>query len=278
MSSNTPTNAAPPGVSIRVEGIGKRYILGKARNDSSVRDGFNDLLSLPLNLLKGQHNAQADRPDDFWALRDVSFDLREGEVLGIVGSNGSGKSTLLKILSRITRPTAGHFEIFGRLGSLLEIGTGFHPDLTGRENVYLNGSFLGMKRHEIEAQFDRIVEFSGVEKFIDTQVKYFSSGMYVRLAFSVAAHLGSDILLLDEVLAVGDIGFQQKSREKTRSIAKDGRSIIFVSHIMPTVLELCDRVMWLNKGHVMCIGDTESVVKTYMESESAEPILDQPTP
>jgi lipopolysaccharide transport system ATP-binding protein len=254
---------------IHLHGIGKKFIIGGHRRSNSLRDSINKRLYASIRTFRQREEPNPTNDlavlDDtiFWALRDVTFDVEHGEVVGLIGHNGAGKSTLLKLLSRITRPTEGYFEVHGRLGALLEIGTGFHPDLTGRENIFLNGSILGMKRVEIEAKFDQIVEFSGIEKFIETQVKYYSSGMYVRLAFSVAAQLETDILLLDEVLAVGDIGFQQKSHEKMKSIAKAGRAVVVVSHSMKPIQELCDRVVWMDGGRIKMIGLPGEVISAY---------------
>jgi lipopolysaccharide transport system ATP-binding protein len=201
---------------------------------------------------------------EIWALDDVTFDVKEGEVLGIIGRNGAGKSTLLKILSRITRPTSGYADIHGRLGSLLEVGTGFHPELTGRDNIFLNGAILGMHRSEIAGRFDEIVSFSGIEKFLDTPVKRYSSGMYMRLAFSVAAHLDPDILLVDEVLAVGDAEFQKKCLGKMESVVKQGRTVLFVSHNMAAVKSLCGRALLLDAGRVTADGQVDQVVDRYL--------------
>lgn len=236
-----------------------------------MRDALGGTLERSQNaiarMLKPGHrtedNDKAEEPNAFWALDDVSFDVQHGQVLGLIGMNGAGKSTLLKLLSRITRPTRGYFEVYGQLGALLEIGTGFHPDLTGRENIFLNGSILGMKRSEIAAKFDGIVDFSEIEKFIDTQVKHYSSGMYVRLAFSVAVHLDVDILLLDEVLAVGDIGFQQKSQEKIKSMVGDGRTVILVNHQMQAVRDLSSRVILLHGGHILADGKPQEIISQY---------------
>ena len=201
-----------------------------------------------------------------WALKDVSFDINRGEVVGIIGRNGAGKSTLLKILSEITEPTEGRVEIHGRVGSLLEVGTGFHPELTGRENVYLNGAILGMKRAEIERKFDEIVAFAEVEKFIDTPVKHYSSGMYLRLAFAVAAHLEPEILIVDEVLAVGDAAFQKKCLGKMAGVAKEGRTVLFVSHNMPAITRLCERAILLDEGRLLQDGVSHQVVKAYLNA------------
>ncbi|MGO8703706.1 MAG: polysaccharide ABC transporter ATP-binding protein [Candidatus Brocadiia bacterium] len=212
--------------------------------------------------------------DEFWALKDVSFEVQPGECLGIIGPNGSGKSTLLKILSRITKPTRGRIEVNGRVASMLEVGTGFHPDLTGRENIYLNGAVLGMKRAEIRKRFDEIVAFSGVEAFIDVPVKRYSSGMYVRLAFAVAAHIQTDILIMDEVLAVGDAEFQNKCLGKMESAASEGRTVLFVSHNMAAIRALCSKAHWLDQGRTMEVGDSASVVGRYIEG--AARLADRP--
>lgn len=263
-------------IAVRVEGLSKRFRLSSLRNNASLGSALNRIVTAPVRMLKPRKPHDPAEPGqgkqgDFWALDDVSFTLQRGQVLGIVGRNGSGKSTLLKILSRITRPTKGYVEVHGRLGALLEIGTGFHPELTGRENAYLNGSILGMRRHEITARFDSIVDFSEIPQFIDTPVKFYSSGMFLRLAFSVAAHLNADILVLDEVLMVGDIGFMQKTQEKMRSIARDGRTVILVSHILPTVLDLSNEVMWLDKGHIRQTGNPAEVIKAFERDMLGEP-------
>ena len=226
--------------------------------------------------MRREHGAHYE---EIWALRDVSFEVPEGEVLGIIGRNGAGKSTLLKILTRITTPTSGRAEIRGRVGSLLEVGTGFHPELTGRENVFLNGSVLGMKRQEIQTKFDEIVEFSGVEQFIDTPVKRYSSGMSVRLAFAVAAHLEPEILLVDEVLAVGDAEFQQRCLGRMEDLSNSGRTVVFVSHQMQAVAQLCDRAILLEKGSVVLDGPSGDVVAQYLQSvggSSLERVLARP--
>jgi lipopolysaccharide transport system ATP-binding protein len=209
-----------------------------------------------------------------WALKDVSFEVKRGEVVGIIGRNGAGKSTLLKILSRITEPTEGYADIIGRVGSLLEVGTGFHPELTGRENIYLNGSILGMKRAEIERRFDEIVAFAEIERFIDTPVKYYSSGMYVRLAFAVAAHLEPEILLVDEVLAVGDAAFQKKCLGKMQEVGREGRTILFVSHNMTAVQNLCQRCVWLDSGRTSEDGPSGQVISSYLKT-SFSPLTEQ---
>jgi lipopolysaccharide transport system ATP-binding protein len=211
-----------------------------------------------------------------WALREISFEVKEGEALGVIGRNGSGKSTLLKVLSRITEPTAGCAEIRGRVGSLLEVGTGFHRDLTGRENIYLNGAILGMRRREIVRKFDQIVAFAEVERFVDTQVKHYSSGMQVRLAFSVAAHLDPEVLLLDEVLAVGDFAFREKCFARLREVRASGRTVLLVSHDMASVESLCSHAMWLHEGEVRAWGKPSDVIPKYIPPSEGEPALQTP--
>jgi len=249
---------------IRVQGLGKQYRLGgNATSYRTLRDTLGDVARWPLRLLKGELRHRAEK---IWALRDISFELQYGQVLGVIGRNGAGKSTLLKILSRVTEPTVGTAEINGRVGSLLEVGTGFHPELSGRENIYLNGAVLGMKRREIATKFDEIVEFSGVEKFIDTPVKHYSSGMYLRLAFSVAAHLEPEILVVDEVLAVGDAEFQRKCLGKMSDVAEAGRTVLFVSHNMSAILRLTQESIVLDKGQMVYRAQTRQAVDYYMAS------------
>ena len=250
---------------IRIEHVSKRYRIGGLLNGDSLtlREVVGRAVTAPFKRLRG---AGGDERQTLWALKDVSFEVGQGELLGIVGRNGAGKSTLLKILSRVTRPTTGEVELFGRVGSLLEVGTGFHPDLTGRENVFLNGAVLGMRRAEIVRKFDEIVAFSELEKFIETPVKFYSSGMYVRLAFSVAAHLEPEILMMDEVLAVGDAAFQQKCMDKMRDIRREGRTILFVSHNMPAITRLCRRVVMLEAGRIVADGAAQGVVNRYLNS------------
>jgi len=248
---------------IKIENIGKRYLIGKRENYLTLAESLSDFLKNPMNKLKSLFDNKGPR---FWALKNISFDVKKGEVIGVIGSNGAGKSTLLKILSRITEPTEGRAEIKGRLASLLEVGTGFHPELTGRENVYLNGSILGMRRSEIDIKFDEIVEFSGVRKFLDTPVKRYSSGMYVRLAFSVAAHLEPEILLVDEVLAVGDASFQKKCLGKMRDVSHEGRTIFFVSHNMAAIQALCSRTILIEKGSVSFDGNSEEAISKYLSN------------
>ncbi|MFO0971606.1 MAG: ABC transporter ATP-binding protein [Candidatus Saccharimonadales bacterium] len=244
---------------IEVRGLSKSYQITHktGKRSDTIKDSFANLLKHPISEEHG------DKQETFWALDDVSFTVNKGEVFGIVGRNGSGKSTLLKILSRIVTPTKGTADLRGRTASLLEVGTGFHPELTGRENIYFNGSMLGMSRREIRKKFDEIVEFSEIEKFIDTPVKFYSSGMYVRLAFSVAAHLEPDILILDEVLAVGDASFQKKSLNKILDTMNDGRTVLFVSHSMGAVQQLCSRGVLLKNGKVDFVGKTEELVNRY---------------
>jgi lipopolysaccharide transport system ATP-binding protein len=261
-------------VVIRCEGLGKRYEIGERERYLTLRDRLTHVLYAParrLGALLRQPPADAGRIGDrmFWALRDVGFEVRRGEVLGIIGRNGAGKSTLLKILSRITKPTLGRARIRGRVGSLLEVGTGFHPELTGRENIYLNGAILGMRKVEMDRKFDEIVAFAEVELFIDTPVKRYSSGMYMRLAFAVAAHLDPEILLVDEVLAVGDAAFQRKCLGKMRDVAKAGRTILFVSHNIVAVEHLCKSAMLLDGGRLMRHGEAREVVGDYLASSNA---------
>lgn len=258
-------------IAIRVEGLSKQYrIGGKREKYKTLRDTLADSFLEPFRragkLLRGQATGAAGLDKTIWALKDVSLDVGKGEVVGIIGRNGAGKSTLLKIISRITEPTNGYGEIHGRVGSLLEVGTGFHPELTGRENVYLNGAILGMKRTEIERKFDEMVAFAEVEEFIDTPVKHYSSGMYLRLAFAVAAHLEPEILLVDEVLAVGDARFQRKCLNKMQDVGQQGRTVLFVSHNMPSITRLCERVILLDGGAVLKDGKPHEVVSMYMNA------------
>jgi len=253
-------------VAIRVENLSKQYRIGAPQaRYKTLRESLVDMAAAPARRLRrlGQPSPENET---IWALKDVSFDVKKGEVVGIIGRNGSGKTTLLKILSRITEPTEGYAEIKGRVGSLLEVGTGFHPELTGRENIYLNGAILGMKRTEIDEKFDEIVAFSEIEKFLDTPVKRYSSGMYVRLAFSVAAHLEPEILLVDEVLAVGDAAFQKKCLGKMGDVAKEGRTVLFVSHNMMAIAELCERAVTLDRGTVVAIEEPLTAVQRYLSS------------
>lgn len=250
---------------ITVHNLAKRYRLNHQsaahHQYKTLRDSLASLAAAPFRRLKNI----SDKPtsEDFWALKDISFTVDQGEVLGIIGQNGAGKSTLLKILSRITKPTAGQIKLKGRVGSLLEVGTGFHPELTGRENIYLNGSILGMSRRDITQKFDQIVDFAEVEKFLDTPVKRYSSGMYVRLAFAVAAHLQPEILIVDEVLAVGDLAFQRKCMGRMRDVGRSGCTVLFVSHNMPAVESLCTRAVLLDRGTVIMQGSTPDVIRQY---------------
>lgn len=253
-------------VAIRVENVSKLYRIGSRQaRYKTIRESLTAAFASPFHRLRGNSKSEIRNPksDYIWALKDVSFEVRQGEVIGIIGRNGAGKSTLLKILSRITKPTQGRAEIHGRVGSLLEVGTGFHPELTGRENIYLNGAILGMKKAEINRKFDEIVAFAEVEKFIDTPVKHYSSGMYVRLAFAVAAHLEPEILLVDEVLAVGDAAFQRKCLGKMGAVAQAGRTVLFVSHNMGAITRLCERSLWLDEGRVHLDGLSQEVVSRY---------------
>ncbi len=246
---------------ITVEGLGKRYVLAHEIRHDTVRDS---LAQGARKLLRGWNRGGDPTSEEFWAIRDVSFTLNRGEVMGIIGRNGAGKSTLLKILSRITEPTVGRVHLRGRVASLLEVGTGFHPELTGRENVFLNGAILGMSRQEIRSKFDEIVEFAEVERFLDTPVKHYSSGMYVRLAFAVAAHLEPEILIVDEVLSVGDHAFQKKCIGKMESVSRtNGRTVLFVSHNLSAIRELCQTGVLLSGGTVVCQGPIGDVVSHY---------------
>lgn len=247
-----------PGVAIRTEALSKRYVLG-ALSHTLLSERVGRVFS------RGRPPRRADGArNEFWALRDLDLEIGQGEVLGLIGRNGAGKSTLLKILSRITYPTEGRALVRGRVGTLLEVGTGFHPELTGRENIFLNGAVLGMRRREIGAKYEEIVEFSGVERFLETPVKRYSSGMHVRLAFAVAAHLEPEILLVDEVLAVGDAEFQQKCLGKMRDVASHGRTVVFVSHSLGAIRRLCDRAVLLDRGRLAADGDPAEVIATYM--------------
>ena len=245
-------------LAISVRGLSKSYTIEHNQGDHST------LAEAMIHRVK--RGFRAPEKETFWALKDVSFDIHAGDVIGIIGRNGAGKSTLLKILSRITEPTSGEIDLYGAVGSLLEVGTGFHPELSGRENVYLNGAILGMSHREIDRQFDAIVDFAGIEKFLDTPVKRYSSGMYVRLAFAVAAHLSSDILLVDEVLAVGDAEFQKKCLGKIKDVAHSGRTVLFVSHHMQSVTVLCTKAMYLEKGRLIYSGGVPLAVDHYVRS------------
>jgi lipopolysaccharide transport system ATP-binding protein len=263
-------------VAIHVEGLGKQYHIGRLQKRGgykTIRETVVDVCAAPFRrigqLVRGHHSA-ADLDATMWALRDVSFEIKQGEVVGIIGNNGAGKSTLLKILSRITGPTSGYADVVGRVGSLLEVGTGFHPELTGRENIYLNGAILGMRKVEINRKFDEIVDFSDLEDFLDTPVKHFSSGMYVRLAFAVAAHLDPEIMLVDEVLAVGDVAFQRKCLGKMDEVAKGGRTVILVSHNMGAIENLCNRGLVIYKGVLDFDGPVSGAIERYLKSSTGE--------
>jgi lipopolysaccharide transport system ATP-binding protein len=274
---------------IQVEKIGKRYRIGQAKRQTALSHAIGDALRAPARLFRrganpalggngsastnGNKSIRIDKdssggPPYIWALKDVSFDVKEGEVVGLIGRNGAGKSTLLKILARVTRPTEGYAELHGRIGSLLEVGTGFHPELTGRENVFMSGAVLGMRAAEIRRKFDEIVAFSEVERFLDTPLKHYSSGMQMRLAFAVAAHLEPEILLVDEVLAVGDASFQKKCLGKMRDISNQGRTIIFVSHNMIAVRALCTRAVWINDGRLLEDGQPDELISHYLPKET----------
>lgn len=259
-------------LAIRVEGLGKHYKIGTRREKfPTLRDALVQTAIAPWQrtrqLLRGEAYGAADLKQTIWALRDISFELNHGDALGIIGHNGAGKSTLLKILSRITKPSEGYARVFGRVGSLLEVGTGFHLELTGRENIYLNGTILGMHYPEIERKFDEIVEFSGVEQFIDTPVKFYSSGMRLRLGFAVAAHLEPEILVIDEVLAVGDVEFQKKCLNKMSDVATEGRTILFVSHNLGAVQTLCNKGILLKGGRLVFQGNAHEVVNEYVATK-----------
>lgn len=256
-------------LAIRVEGIGKRYRLGETGSTQlykTFREELTRALTSPFHQWRlGQPSSDGDRQGYIWALKDVTFEIKRGEVVGIIGRNGAGKSTLLKILSRITEPSKGYAEIYGRVGSLLEVGTGFHPELTGRENIYLSGAIMGMKKSEIDEKRDDIISFAEIEKFIDTPVKRYSSGMFVRLAFAVAAHLEPEILLVDEVLAVGDAIFQKKCLGKMSEVSREGRTVLFVSHNMQAVRQLCNRAILLQSGTKTVDDETSKTIEYYLQ-------------
>jgi homopolymeric O-antigen transport system ATP-binding protein len=262
-------------IAISVDHISKRFRIGKRIQATSRWKSLLKTFGSPFEYLFSSLR-EPTQEETLWALKDISFDVEQGEVVGVIGKNGAGKSTLLKILSRITEPTSGQALVYGRVGSLLEVGTGFHPELTGRENIYLNGTILGMKKIEIDRKFDQIVEFAEVEKFIDTQVKRYSSGMYVRLAFSVAAHLEPEILLIDEVLAVGDLSFQQKCLEHIKRLTTNGMTILLVSHNMAAIQSSCGRTIFINGGQIEAIGETLPVIEAY-RSKLQQSKVDQET-
>lgn len=272
MPSHSSTSPLKLDSAITIENLGKRYSIGRQRaNGDGIRHAIEGAMRHPLAWFRSRREAKLKQVD-FWALRGVSLQIKRGEVVGIIGSNGAGKSTLLKLLSRITVPTEGRIRIRGRVASLLEVGTGFHPELTGRENIFLNGAILGMSRAEITRKFDQIVEFAEIDEFLDTPVKRYSSGMYVRLAFSVAAHLDPEILIVDEVLAVGDAAFQKKCLGKMGSFADTGRTILFVSHNVEAVRTLCQRVVWMKDGMVHKDGDTDEVIGDYFDNIATEKV------
>jgi len=254
-------------IAIKIEGLGKKYLLRHQQQGRSRYKSLRDVLTQKAKSLAslGRRNHQpSGTREEFWALKDISFEIRQGEAIGIIGRNGAGKSTLLKLLSRITEPTTGRFEVEGRVASLLEVGTGFHPELTGRENIFLNGAILGMSGAEIRKKFDEIVTFAEVEKFLDTPVKHYSSGMYMRLAFAVAAHLEPEILVVDEVLAVGDAAFQKKCLGKMKQVSTRGRTVLFVSHNMGAITSLCQNAYWLEGGRLTSSGPAREVVALYL--------------
>jgi lipopolysaccharide transport system ATP-binding protein len=257
---------------VRLHHIGKRYRIGERAPYKTLRgalaEGFSSLGRSAADPRVESRDKDTDASGYIWALKDVSFDVQQGEVVGIIGRNGAGKTTLLKVLARITHPTEGQADIYGRVGSLLEVGTGFHPELTGRENVYLNGAILGMKKREVDGKFDEIVDFADLQKFIDTPVKFYSSGMHMRLAFSVAAHLEPEILLVDEVLAVGDVEFQKKCLGKMGEVASGGRTVLFVSHNMSAVESLCRTAIFLNQGNVQVYGAVRDAIAHYLGQSS----------
>lgn len=266
----------PAEVVIRAQGLGKRYLLGRqvAQQDGSLREAMSRAVRSSgrnlRSLFSGEPGNSRAAVEEFWALKDTDFEIRQGEVVGILGRNGAGKSTLLKILSRITEPTEGCARIRGRVATLLELGTGFHPELTGRENVYLNGAVLGLSRGEIKRRFDEIVAFAGVERFIDVPVKRYSSGMYVRLGFAVAAHLEPEILIVDEVLAVGDAEFQRKCLGKMRDASNDGRTVLFVSHNMAAIEQFCSRALLIENGRLKCDGEVRRAISDYLAGSDEE--------
>jgi ABC-type polysaccharide/polyol phosphate transport system ATPase subunit len=254
-------------IAIRGVGLGKRYSIGERERYVALRDILARAATAPVRWFRSNGSNGHPRREQIWALRDVSFEIRRGEMIGLIGRNGAGKTTLLKVLARVTRPTTGFAEVDGRMGTLLEVGTGFHPELTGRENVFLSGAILGMSRREIERKFAEMVDFAGVEQFIDTPLKHYSTGMQMRLAFGVAAHLEPEILLVDEVLAVGDAAFQKKCLGKMSEVAQGGRTIVFVSHQMNQIRRLCQRVLWIDQGQIREDGPAGKVVAAYESSQ-----------
>ena len=260
---------------VQVENLSKQYTIGtREAAYGTLRESIVEAVRAPLKRLRGSNGKR--NSETIWALKDVSFTVDPGEVIGIIGRNGAGKSTLLKVLSRITEPTTGRAELYGRVASLLEVGTGFHPELTGRENMYLNGAILGMKKTEIDRKFDQIVAFAELEKFLDTPVKRYSSGMYMRLAFAVASHLEPEIMVVDEVLAVGDVSFQKKCLGKMGDVAQEGRTVLFVSHNMVAIQSLCKRALWLDRGEIVEDGTAGAVVSNYLNSSfGSEGLLEE---
>ncbi len=263
-------------IAIRAEKLGKKFRLGSRERYSTLRDTMSRAITAPARWLRSAPASANGGGDTLWALRDVSFEIARGERIGLIGRNGAGKSTLLKILARITRPTAGRAELRGRVGSLLEVGTGFHNELTGRENIFLSGAILGMRKREIERSFDEILAFAGVEKFVDTPLKHYSTGMQLRLAFAVAAHLEPEILLVDEVLAVGDIQFQKKCLGKMEEVSRGGRTVIFVSHQMGQIRRLCEKAIWLDGGQIRESGATTPVMAAYESAMTAGCVARRP--
>ena len=251
-------------IAIRIEHISKRYKIGKREKYHAFRDVLTEALKAPLRLLQGRNGSSHEQASEpFWAVKDICMDVQQGEIVGLIGRNGAGKTTLLKILTRITRPTSGRAHVDGRVGSLLEVGTGFHTELTGRENVYFYGSILGMRKKEIEQKFDEIVDFAGVDKFLDTPLKHYSSGMQSRLAFAIAAHLEPEVLLVDEVLAVGDLEFQRKCLGRMEKVSQGGRTVVLVSHQLNQIRRLCKTVVWLDKGQIRQAGPALEVTGAY---------------
>ncbi len=264
-------------IAIKAEGLSKLYRLGQRERYRALRDSLANLVAAPFRWSReSKFTSRNAKGEYIWALNEVSFEIKQGEVVGIIGHNGAGKSTLLKILSRVTEPRSGYAEVRGRIGSLLEVGTGFHPELTGRENIYFNGAILGMKRAEIQRKFDEIVAFAEIEKFIDTPVKYYSSGMYMRLAFAVAAHLECEILLVDEVLAVGDASFQRKCLGKMEEVGLQGRTVLFVSHNLRAVQKLCPRAVLLEGGKLLVDGPSSITMNRYIHESGIQPSRDWP--
>jgi homopolymeric O-antigen transport system ATP-binding protein len=264
-------------IAIRAENLSKRYRVGEREPYRSLRDALARSLQMPARLLGGTRTTPNGDATHFWALKDASFEIREGEVVGLVGRNGAGKSTLLKILARVTKPTRGFADVRGRIGSLLEVGTGFHQELTGRENVFLSGAILGMRKAEIQSKFDEIVAFAEIERFIDTPAKHYSSGMYLRLGFAVAAHLDPEIMIIDEVLAVGDQRFQDKCLRKMGEVRQHGRTVLFVSHSMSAILRLCTRVLLVDQGQIKEDGAPANVIAEYTGKGVANSYFAQPS-